>query len=220
MGHLSAFSFAGTVILPLNGAVMKNKLTSIEMALHNELQECALYLQISKKMDSFVGREMFLLLAADEDKHLNELRKIHKGITVDGLWSDMVMPVMKTADIMESLLKIAVDADSISLISQADVASLKSAVNSEKWGYDFYHGLSLNADDVSEKEFFKLFASREWGHFLLLQEALLFHESTAAWLIKHGDLQSAGCYGLALRHIRRCGFRAPAAPQCNWTTSC
>jgi rubrerythrin len=173
-----------TKLVSLMEAVMKNAPKSIKMALHNELQEHAFHLQQSKKMSSFVGREMLLRLASDEDEHYRRLQKIHEEFSLNDSRLKMVPCVTKKNDIMNTLHQLVATARKIPAVNRNDLHELQIAVGFEKWGCDFYLGLSRFAEDASEKEFFKLLASMERAHLLSLQETMLYYESPAAWRLK------------------------------------
>jgi rubrerythrin len=168
-------------------SAMNNLLTSIEAALNNQLQERAFHLRQSKKTISPVSRGVLLRLAAEADEHYEALRAIHKELLTNGTWLKKVLPVINKTDIVKPLLKTDVAEKEVSAANRADLDALKSAVKFEKWGYDFYMGLSRNAEAASEKKLFELLASMKWEHLLSLKETMLFHENPAVWVLTHGN---------------------------------
>ncbi len=169
-----------------DAAAMNNILTSIEAALNNQLQERAFHLRQSKKTISPVSRGVLLRLAAAADEHYEALREIHKELLTNGTWLKKVLPVINKTDIVKPLLKIDVAEKEASVANREDLDALERAVKFEKWGYDFYMGLSKNAEAASEKKFFELLASMKWEHLLSLKETMLFHKNPAVWVLTHG----------------------------------
>ena len=160
---------------------MKDTITSVQIALKNELQERNFYLEQSKRTSNAAGRQMFALIAEDENEHYERLKKLHEDMLQQGKWPASVPAQIKNTNIMSALRSITKFSSSAPPAGHDDRQAVKTAIDFETKGFNFYTGLSADAETKSEKVFFNLLAAIEQEHLLSLQDTLLYFEDPAAW---------------------------------------
>jgi len=160
---------------------MEHIITSLEIALKNETTERDFYLQQAHRTKNTLGKKMFERIAADEDDHIEKLRRMHQLLSEKGAWPESVSETVSGVSVMDVLNSLASQNDSDAPCDDDDRAALQKAVDFEQKGFAFYTRLSSAAASSGEKEFFSLLARMEHDHLLSLKETLLFFDDPASW---------------------------------------
>lgn len=164
---------------------MDDRISSIKIALENELQERNFYLTHSRRTENPTGKAMFEYIARDEEEHYNRLKTMHDHLIQSGSWPESISVRQQDRDIMEVLLNTANRAALQTPADSDDKAALEVAIEFEGKAYDFYITLSKSATTSQERNFFNDLASMEREHLNALKETLLYFEDPAEWFARH-----------------------------------
>ncbi|HHO77032.1 MAG TPA: hypothetical protein ENN05_11500 [Deltaproteobacteria bacterium] len=162
----------------------KQRLNSLEVALHNEVAERDYYLKHASKTTNPVGKAMFEEIAADELEHYNRLKELHEKWIKAEKWPETVpMEVKKTkiAGILKQTLK---QVDDMPDVHDDDIKAIETAIAFEEKGVDLYSRLSNESNDPKEKAFFKLLSDIEREHFVSLRDMEEYLKDPQSWFVK------------------------------------
>jgi rubrerythrin len=159
----------------------KDKLEALKLALTNEEKERDFYLAHATRTKDALGRQMFESIAADENEHYNRLVELHKRLSDRNKWPDGFSIDIPTR-VTEALGRLVKEATDSPESDDDDLTAVKTAIEFEHKGEDFYEKLAAQAKDKPEKRFFTLLASMEREHRLSLEDTLEYFTDPQEWL--------------------------------------
>lgn len=159
----------------------KNRLNALEVALGNEKKEREFYLAQAERTRTPLGKAMFKEIADDELEHYERLLKLHETWKKDETWPETVPLVVKKTNVRDVFSAVVADAAGMPPGDDDDKAALKTAIEFEAKGVEYYRNLSSQVSDPREKKFFTLLADIEEEHFRSLRETEEFLHDPAAW---------------------------------------
>jgi rubrerythrin len=162
-----------------------DKLEALKLALTNEEKERDFYLAHANSTRDALGKQMFESIAADENEHYKRLVELHKKLSERNKWPDGFSIEIPTS-VTEALGRLVKEATDSPASDDDDVTAVKTAIEFERKGEDFYERLSSQARDKSEKRFFTLLASMEREHRLSLEDTLEYFTDPEEWLERKG----------------------------------
>ena len=132
-----------------------------------------------------MAKYLFETLAADEQDHIDLLRKLHTSLVEEKKWPEDVSAKIADNNIL-SALKNAVKRQSSSEDHvDSDIDALRKSVAFEESASDFYSKIADECEVTAEKEFFRYLAKIEEKHMLAIKDTLLFLEDPKAWDAAH-----------------------------------
>lgn len=161
------------------------KLEALKLALSNEEKERDFYLAHAKRTKDALGRQMFEAIAADENEHYKRLVDLHRKLEERNKWPDGFSIDIPTR-VTEALGRLVKEATDSPANDDDDVAAVKTAIDFEHKGENFYENLAGQAKDKSEKRFFTLLASMEREHRLSLEDTLEYFTDPQEWMERKG----------------------------------
>lgn len=162
---------------------MKPSLKAVEIALENELNEKDFYLEQGHRVTNPVGKKMFETIAAEEEKHHQQLLEIHKTLEKTGQWPESISPVVNETDIKSGLKNLISSFENSAESTADDKDAIKIAIEFERKAYEFYQDLIKKTDSPDETRFFAYMAAIEHKHVVSLEDTLLYLEDPASWLM-------------------------------------
>ena len=163
----------------------KDKLEALKLALINEEKERDFYLAHAKRTKDPMGKQMFESIAADENEHYNRLVELHRKLEERNRWPDG-FSIDMTTRVTEALGRLVKEATDSPENDDDDVTAVRTAIEFEHKGEDFYERLAAQARDKSERRFFTLLASMEREHRLSLEDTLEYFTDPAEWMERKG----------------------------------
>jgi len=150
---------------------------AITIAKKMETDAIAYYKEASKKTTHLVGKKMFLSIMEDEKRHLKMLSEIFKEV---GVSHKSVSPMrniktifeMHRADLKE---RVSATAD--------EMDALKTAMNMEKEGVEFYRKAADGAKTKKEKALFERLIKEEEQHYAVFANTYFFMSDTGSWFM-------------------------------------
>ena len=170
---------------------MKEKLEALKLALTNEEKERDFYLAHARRTKDALGKQMFESIAADENEHYKRLVDLHAKIEERNKWPDgfsIDIPT-RVVDALGRLVKEATDSPGG---DEDDVKAVRTAIEFELKGEEFYGRLADGARDKAEKRFFTLLSSMEREHRMSLEDTLEYFTDPEGWLERTGGRHLAG----------------------------
>ena len=159
----------------------KDRLNALEVALKNEEQEREFYLLHAERTSNPLGKAMFQEIADDELEHYNRLKKLHETWESEGRWPETVPLEVKRTKVKDVLKTMVSRAAELPPGDDDDLKAVRTAIDFEARGVEFYSGLRDSIEDPIEKKFFDLLTKIENEHYLSLKETEEFLTDPASW---------------------------------------
>jgi rubrerythrin len=164
---------------------MKERLNALETALNNEMREHEFYLKHAQRTVNPVSKAMFEQIAGEELEHYERLQQIHGNWEKQKRWPE-TLPLKVKNTVVRDILKDMLDkAKGLPKGDDDDLAAIRTAVEFEAKGAEFYARLRDQVSDPKEKAFFNLLADIEHEHFVSLKDTEEFLSEPAQWYQKH-----------------------------------
>ncbi|MBN1381569.1 MAG: ferritin family protein [Deltaproteobacteria bacterium] len=163
---------------------MLERLNALEIALGNEMKEKTFYLTNAERTKNPLGKAMFQQIASEEDEHYRRLQELHEKWSKQQKWpASLPLKVKDTAvkDILNGMIK---KATTMPKGDDDDLQAIRTAIQFEARGAEFYARLRDNSTDPKEKAFFNLLADIEHEHFVSLKDTEEYLTDPAAWFQK------------------------------------
>ena len=161
-----------------------DRMSSIELALKNEITEHEFYLNEALRSRNELAKKMFAQLAKDEEEHMHRIRALHEKLIKQGNWPKDMPIVVAGTDVKKILDSIVVKAGSVTDHDEDDVKALKKAIDFEAKGVDLYTKLTGLCQNPMEKNFFSFLAGIEREHHRSLVDALAYLNDPESWLMQ------------------------------------
>lgn len=177
---------------PLRGAfiyknmkTLEKNLKPLDFALKLEETGRAFYLERASKMHSELAKKIFLSISEEELKHIERINKIYATINKGGEikdsgWEKIRIEKGKLSDIFKSTLK----GGSRTQPTSSEQQAIKTAMDNETRGYNFYDKTARQTNDADVRTFFEILMKEENVHFKILQDTYEYLFDTADWFIK------------------------------------
>ncbi|MBN2707154.1 MAG: ferritin family protein [Deltaproteobacteria bacterium] len=171
----------------------QQRLNALETALDNELKEREFYLKHAARTRNPLGRAMFTRIADEELEHYQRLRELQKKWQKDEKWPEDIPLVVAGSNLQETMNGFLAGERFEKAGDQDDLEAIRTAIDFEKSGVDFYEKLRAAASDPREKNFFALLAGIEGQHLKSLLATEAFFLDPAQWYqeYEHGGLDGA-----------------------------
>lgn len=167
---------------------MEERLNALSVALQNETNERAFYLQHAKRTQNPLGKAMFEQIAAEELEHYERLKELHEHWTREGRWPETLPLRVKETSIRNILQSVIKAVPRIPSGDVDDLKALQTAIEFEGKGTDFYARLRDEVTDPQEKAFFGLLSRIEHEHYDSLKDTEELLVNPAAWYQNHEKL--------------------------------
>jgi len=159
----------------------KDRLNALEVALKNEAQEREFYLLQAERTNNPLGKAMFKEIANDELEHHQRLQELHKAWKTEGKWPETVPLQVKHTNVKDILQKMVSKTAKLPAGDDDDLKAVRTAIDFEAKGVEFYGSLRDSVKNTLEKKFFDLLVSIENEHYLSLKETEEFLIDPASW---------------------------------------
>ena len=163
----------------------KERLDALEVALNNEMKEREFYQKNAERTKNALGKAMFKQIGDDELEHYERLKQLKTEWDKKGIWPETLPLKVKETEIKEILTKFLQKVDQKATSDDDDLQAVRTAIDFEQKGTEFYKKLRDAVTDKKEKEFFDLLAAIEYEHYLSLKDLEEYFVSPADWYRAH-----------------------------------
>jgi rubrerythrin len=163
------------------------RIPSIELAIENEKREMGFYLNEAQRSLNPMAKYLFETLAADEQDHIDLLRKLHTSLVDKKKWPEEVSAKIADNNILSALKNEVKRQSSEENHVDSDVDALRKSVAFEKSAFEFYSKVADECETPIEEKFFRYLAKIEEKHMLAIKDTLFFLEDPKAWHQAHGS---------------------------------
>jgi rubrerythrin len=164
---------------------MESRLNALEIALKNEMNEHHFYRKNAERTKNPVGKVMFGQIAAEELEHHERLKQLAECWQKDDKWPETVPLKVKETAVRSVFGRAAqASAKTVSGGDADDLKAVRTAIEFEAKGAQFYAELRDQSGDPKEKAFFGLMAGIEHEHFASLKDTEEFFVDPGAWYQK------------------------------------
>lgn len=163
----------------------RERLNALEVALNNEMKEREFYLANSERTKNALGKAMFRQIGDDELEHYERLKQLKIEWDKKGIWPETLPLKVKETEIKEILTRFLQKVDQTAVSDDDDLQAVRTAIDFEQKGTEFYKKLRDAVTDKKEKEFFDLLANIEYEHYLSLKDLEEYFVNPADWYRAH-----------------------------------
>lgn len=141
---------------------------AVKFAIQMELDGKAYYQKASEASGTKMGKELFIWLAGEEDKHRQKFEEIYTAIQEKQAWPEIEIQPGK-GDRLKTLFAQATQTiDRSPRAATGEIESINKAMDMEEKTRLFYAEQGKNAKYDAEKKFYEALAMEERGHYLAL----------------------------------------------------
>ena len=163
---------------------MKGRLDALQVALNNEMKEREFYLKNAERTENPVGKAMFQQIAEEELEHYERLKQLHENWEKQQKWPETVPLQVKETAVKNVLQDAAQNAPKTAKGVADDLKAVRTAIEFEAKGTEYYAKLRDDVSDTKEKAFFKLLANIEHEHFVSLKDTEEYLTDPVSWFRK------------------------------------
>jgi len=163
----------------------RERLNALEVALNNEMKEREFYLANSERTKNALGKAMFRQIGDDELEHYERLKQLKIEWDKKGVWPETLPLKVKETEIKEILTRFLQKVDQAAASDDDDLQAVRTAIDFEQKGTEFYKKLRDAVTDKKEKDFFDLLANIEYEHYLSLKDLEEYFVNPADWFRAH-----------------------------------
>jgi rubrerythrin len=161
----------------------KERLDALEVALNNEMKEREFYLKNAERTKNPLGKAMFQQIGDEELEHYERLKQLHVEWKKMGIWPETVPLKVKETTIKDTLNKFVQKIDEKARGDADDLEAVRTAIDFEAKGVQFYEELRDAVSNPKEREFFDLLAKIEREHYLSLKNVEEYFVDPASWYL-------------------------------------
>jgi len=171
----------------------QERLSTLEVALNNEMREREFYLKNAERTTNPVGKAMFKQIADEELEHYNRLKQLHESWQNQGKWPESVPLVVAESNLENTMKDVIGQVEEAEPGDDDDLKAVRAAIGFEAEAGKFYEKLRDASTDEKEKNFFAQMAKIEFEHLASLKETEEYFLNPAGWYQKmeHGGLDGA-----------------------------
>ena len=146
--------------------VDKKALEALQQAIRLETEGQRFYLEAAEKSQDSKGKDMFQMLAGDEEIHLRLVQKQYQSLKETGQWATNPPLKQKPVDLDKPLFpKGKEGAEKTITPDFSEVDALLFALDVESKSYNLYRLAAQEADSATGKEMYTFLAGEERIHF-------------------------------------------------------
>jgi rubrerythrin len=163
---------------------MKERINALETALKNEKAERDFYIKQAEMTRNLFGKRLFERIAREEAGHMESIGKLHEQWKAAAKWPATLPLTVQGTEVRALIKEIKRQAAEIPAGTNDDIKAVRTALDFEAKGRDFYAALRDLSEDKKEKDFFDLLSRIENDHLQSLKETEEFLVDPAAWYRK------------------------------------
>jgi len=160
---------------------MKERLNALQVALNNEMREHEFYVKNAERTKNYVGKAMFHQIAGEELEHYERLKQLHENWEKEKKWPETV-PLKVKNTVVKNILKDAAKKTPKPAKGDADdLKAIRTAIEFEGKGSEYYAKLRDEVTDPKEKAFFNLLSNIEREHYVSLKDTEQYLIDPSSW---------------------------------------
>ena len=163
---------------------MKERLNALQVALNNEMKEHRFYLKNAERTKNPVGKAMFNQIAGEELEHYERLKQLHENWEKAKKWPETVPLNVKNTIVKTLVKEAAKNAPAKTKGDADDLRAVRTAIEFEAKGTEYYAKLRDEVTDQKEKAFFNLLANIEREHYASLKDTEEYLTDPVSWFRK------------------------------------
>ena len=170
----------------------QGRIDALQVALTNEMREREFYLKNAQRTKNPVGKRMFQQIGDEELEHYERLKQLHTEWTKAGRWPESLPLLVSKTVVKDVLLGVLKSVDTGAEKDATDLEAIRTAIEFEEKGTNYYENLRDQVTDRKEKAFFDLLSKIEREHYLSLKEAEEYLIDPMSWFRKAERLNVDG----------------------------
>jgi len=165
----------------------------LQDAIRMEVEGKEFYQQASQKSSNRLAKELFQMLAIEEDEHSKKFDEIFQALKKGQDWPDVKPPSAKGKQLKSIFAEVTKELGSEIKVAESELEAIKTAMDMEIRSYNLYHSRSKETTLPVEKHFYETLAGEERGHHLALVGSYEYLTDPAGWFTQkeHWSLDGA-----------------------------
>lgn len=167
-------------------ADFSNERMVLEVALENEIRGRKLYSQYAGTVKSEVARRVFIHLANEELRHIEDIQKFIGSL--EGKIAIDMAKIVKGGSLDKTkhfFGKLVDELKEVARPSDDDNKSRKVAMRIERAGYEYYKKGAETTENQKLKKFFEFLMKQEQSHYMLIKDAFDYANDPDSWYAEH-----------------------------------
>ena len=159
-----------------------NALEILRGAMQLEREGRDFYLKAAEATRDEKARETFTILADDEEKHYNLVKRQHDALSMDNRWIDLPEVRRVRIDLDRPLFPKGKEAlERVVTPRSSDLDALLFGLDIENRSYDLYRRAALETRGTPGRAMFEFLAAQERGHFDILMMRYEYLAGPVGW---------------------------------------
>jgi rubrerythrin len=167
-------------------------LTALLEAEKMEVEGKEFYLKMSLNSVNERGRQLFRILAEEEDNHRQDFRQIYQSLLSEKETPDLDFPPEKENRLHSLFPQTVEEVEKEIKAPKAELEAIDTAIGMEKQGIDFYFSQASKAYSPKVRRFYRELVLEEKRHKATLEDYRKYVIDPAGWLVSK-TMPSLGC---------------------------
>lgn len=152
-------------------------MNAVQLAIKMETDAIKFYREASERTRHPVGKKMFLSITKDEQRHLEMLSGLFKGLDIS-IKDVSPMRNIKTVfqEMKDAMMKRAE-------ATNDELEAFKIAMQMEKKGMEFYRKAASGARNAKEKQLFERLVKEEQEHYDIFSNTHFYLSDSGSWFM-------------------------------------
>jgi rubrerythrin len=169
-------------------------LDALRKAEQIEIDGKAWYLKLAEASVNTRGRALFRLLAAEEDVHREDFRRIYEAAR-DGREAPASSTAVADCTRLRHLFsQSAPDLEAEIKATSGELEAIETAVRMEQGGLDHYRKLAAGEKDPATRRFYQALIRQEESHKSALLDYKAYVTDPEGWLVSKGGPSPGACF--------------------------
>lgn len=148
-----------------------------------EVEGKTFYLKMSLNSVNERGRQLFKILAEEEDIHRQDFRKIYQAVLIGKETPELEFPTEKENRLHSLFPQTVEEVEKEIKAPPAELEAIDTAISMEKNGIEYYLSQASKADFPKVRRFYMELANEEKRHEATLKDYRKYTVDPAGWLV-------------------------------------
>jgi rubrerythrin len=166
---------------------------ALKVALQMEVEGKEFYQRSAESSINALAKDLFTLLAEQEDVHYAKVKEIYEAVTNRHEWPGKEI-VLKHERCLRSVFSQAIESmGKNATAASSELEAMRIAMKMEDQSYSFYRCRDQEATSPAEKTFYQALTAEERVHYLTLMDSYEYLSDPPGWFTKseHWGLDGA-----------------------------
>jgi rubrerythrin len=175
-------------------AVNSKLLEALRVAEQMEIEGKAFYLKMAEASVNRRGRELFRVLASEEDVHRDDFKRIYEALSRGNPPPSSGTACADCTRIRKLFSQAAPDLEADIKATPEELKAIDTAVEMEQGGIDYYRSLSAGETEPVVRRFYEALVEQEESHKAALLDYRKYIVDPDGWLVSKARPSAGSCF--------------------------